>query len=50
MNAAFGSDGMLSTPYWGVFEGAVVGLLIGYLCTKFGGEGKATVDAVTAPS
>jgi hypothetical protein len=28
----------------------VVGLLTGWLCTKFGGEGKATVDAMTKPS
>ena len=49
MNAVFGPDSMLSTPYWGVFEGAVVGLLIGYLCTKFGGEGEGTVDAMSHP-
>jgi len=49
MNAVFGPDGILATPYWGVAEGAVVGLLIGWLCTKFGGEGKATVDAMSGP-
>ena len=50
VNAVFGPDSMLASPYWGVFEGAVVGLLIGWLCTRFGGEGKATVDAMTKPS
>jgi hypothetical protein len=29
-----------------VLEGAVVGIIIGYFATRFGGEGKETVDAV----
>lgn len=36
------SGGMLSSPYWFVLEGAVVGYLIGLLATKFGGEGPET--------
>lgn len=40
----FGQDGLMSSPFWFVSEGALVALLIGYLATKFGGEGKETVD------
>ncbi len=43
MATLFGPDGQLASPFWFVFEGAVVGLLIGYLCTRYGGEGKETV-------
>jgi len=43
MIAYFGEDGVLSSPWWFVAEGAIVGLLIGFLATKFGGEGKETV-------
>jgi len=39
----FGENGTLSSPFWFVSEGALVGLLIGYLATKFGGEGKEPV-------
>ncbi len=39
----FGADGVLASPFWFVLEGAVVGLLIGYLATRFGGEGPETV-------
>jgi len=41
--AMFGPDGIFSSPFWFVLEGAIVGLLIGYLATRFGGEGKETV-------
>ena len=40
----FGPDGLLTSPLWFVLEGAIVGLIIGYLATRFGGEGKAAVD------
>lgn len=40
----FGPAGLLSSPFWFVFEGALIGLLIGYVATKFGGEGKDSVD------
>lgn len=43
MLAVFGADGPMRTPYWFVFEGAVVGLVIGYFATRFGGEGSETV-------
>ncbi len=50
MAAGFGAASVLASPYWLIVEGALVGLLIGYLCTKFGGKGKATVDAMSGPS
>jgi len=40
----FGDPMVMSSPFWFVLEGALVGLLIGYLATRFGGEGKETVD------
>ncbi len=40
----FGADGLLLSPFWFVAEGAIVGLLIGYFATRFGGEGAATVQ------
>jgi hypothetical protein len=43
MVAMFGAEGILTSPFWFTLEGAVVGLLIGYLATRFGGEGKETV-------
>ncbi len=41
--AMFGPEGVLASPFWFTLEGAVVGLLIGYLATRFGGEGAETV-------
>lgn len=35
----FGENGLLSSPFWFVADGAAVGLLIGYFATRFGGEG-----------
>ena len=40
----FGADGLMLSPFWFVAEGAIVGLLIGYFATRFGGEGAATVQ------
>ncbi len=39
----FGAEGALASPFWFTLEGALVGLLIGYFATRFGGEGKETV-------
>jgi hypothetical protein len=36
----------MTSPWWGVLEGAIVGLLLGGLATLFGGEGPETVKAV----
>ncbi len=42
MEAFFGLDGILNSPFWFVAEGAVAGLIIGYFATRFGGEGTET--------
>jgi hypothetical protein len=44
MVSVFGEGGALSSPFWFAAEGAVVGLIIGYFATRFGGEGAETVD------
>lgn len=36
----------LTSPWWGVAEGAIVGLVIGGLATLFGGEGPAAARAL----
>ncbi len=41
-----GGPGMLSSPFWLVLEGAIVGLIIGFFATTFGGEGKKTVEEI----
>lgn len=43
MLSLFGEKGILTSPFWFVAEGAVIGLIMGYLATRFGGEGKETV-------
>lgn len=44
MISTFGSVGVWQSPYWIVLEGAIVGLVIGFFATRFGGEGSATVN------
>lgn len=41
----FTSSAVMTSPLWFVLEGAVVGFIIGYFATRFGGEGKETVRA-----
>jgi len=36
----------MTSPWWGVVEGAIVGLFLGGLATLFGGEGPETVRAI----
>ena len=43
MTSLFGADGILTSTFWFAAEGALVGLVIGYVATRFGGEGKETV-------
>jgi len=43
MVSMFGEGGVISSPFWFTAEGAMVGLIIGYFATRFGGEGKDTV-------
>ncbi|WP_419904464.1 hypothetical protein [Kiloniella sp.] len=40
----FGTDSFLTSPFWFVLEGAIVGLIIGYFATRFGGEGRYTLE------
>lgn len=39
-----GENGVISSPFWVIVEGMLVGLLIGYFATRFGGEGAEIVD------
>ena len=39
----FGADGPLASLFWFTAEGAIVGLIMGYFATRFGGEGRETV-------
>jgi hypothetical protein len=41
--AMFGEDGIIRSPFWFAAEGAIIGLVIGYFATRFGGEGSETV-------
>lgn len=43
MIALVGAHSVIGSPFWFVLEGAVVGLVIAYLTTRFGGEGKKTI-------
>ena len=43
LTAVFSADGIILSPFWFVLEGAVVGLLIEFFATRWGGEGPATV-------
>jgi hypothetical protein len=38
----FGANGLFTSPFWFVAEGAVVGLVIGFAATRIGGEGPET--------
>jgi len=42
--AIFGYDGIFNSPFWFVAEGAIVGFIMGYLATHFGGEGRDVLD------
>lgn len=44
MIAVFGQGGLLQSPFWFALEGGLIGLVIGFLAKRFGGEGAATVD------
>ncbi len=43
MISVFGTDGLLQSPFWLTAEGAVIGFIIGFFATRFGGEGRETV-------
>ena len=39
MQGMFGADSLLSSPFWLVLEGLIVGFVVDYFATKYGGEG-----------
>ena len=41
----FAAGSILASPFWFVLEGAIVGIIIGYLATRIGGEGPETLAA-----
>lgn len=43
LQGIFGEASALASPWMLVLEGMLVGLLIGFLATRYGGEGKETV-------
>ena len=43
MEQMFGPDGAISSPFWFVLEGAIIGMVMGFFATRFGGEGKDTI-------
>ena len=45
MMSVFGDGGMLQSPFWFVAEGAIIGLLMGFFATRFGGEGIETLGS-----
>lgn len=48
MLAFVGTEAWLASPFWLVAEGAVVGILIGFLATRYAGEGAETLIADAA--
>ena len=38
MVSMMGENGIMQSPFWFVAEGAIVGLVIGYAVTRFGGQ------------
>jgi hypothetical protein len=48
MATILGPDFPFQSPFWFVLEGAIIGLVMGYFATRFGGEGKETVGVRTA--
>ncbi len=46
MQAMVGADSAYNSPFWFVAEGTLVGALIGYIATRYAGEGHATVEEV----
>ena len=48
MHSFFGADGVITSPFWFVLEGAIVGLLVDGAATRYGGEGPGTVTREAA--
>ncbi len=50
LETMFSPDGPMTSPFWFALEGAVVGLIIDYFATRYGGEGKAAVEGDERPA
>lgn len=46
----FGADSFWSSPFWLIAEGALVGFIIDFFATRFGGEGPRVLDFLRAES
>jgi hypothetical protein len=44
MVAIFGADGIMTSPFWVVLEGAMIGFFIDLVATRYGGDGAAMVQ------
>lgn len=44
MQQGLNMGGLFYSPFWIVAEGAIVGFIIDFLATKYGGEGAASAD------
>ena len=42
----FGANGTFTSPFWAVGDGIIAGLIMGYVATKLGGEGKETIQEI----
>ncbi|MCF4099042.1 hypothetical protein [Maritalea mediterranea] len=42
--AIFGEGAIFSSGAWSIVDGIIIGALMSFLATRFGGEGKETVD------
>ncbi len=45
----FGPGSLMTSPFWFVLEGAVIGWIMGFFATWFGGEGPETVSHTVQP-
>ena len=48
MASVLSPKGILSSPFWFVAEGAIIGLVIGFAARRFGGVGPETVVQTAA--
>ena len=44
LTIGLGAQGVWASPFWFALEGAIVGYVMGYFATRFGGEGKEAVE------
>ena len=42
--SAFGIDSAFTSPFWMVLEGAIIGFVIDFFATKYGGQGRNILD------